>query len=252
VNNNPERELSVLIVDDERLAREKMRGLLGKHWNVRIAGEARNADEAEKMITETRPDLIFLDIQMPGGSGFDLLERLEDPPFVIFVTAYDRFAIRAFEVNALDYLVKPVDPGRLEGSLKRITSKTYAPGEMGGSLSQSDRVFLNTGKKNHFLPVMKIAAITADKNYTIVIDIKGMRYMVRFSLKDWERRLPENVFAVLDRSLIINRHHIQSWTTKSRGAEVFLAGISTPFCLGRTGYQRFKELVIAPLMENKS
>jgi len=252
VKNDPELELSVLIVDDERLAREKMRGLLRKHWNVRIAGEARNVDEAEKMIIETRPGLVFLDIQMPGGSGFDLLERLEDPPFIVFVTAYDQFAIRAFEVNALDYLVKPVDPERLERSLKRVTSKTHTSGEMGGALSYSDRVFLNTGRKISFISVTRIAAITADKNYTNVIDVKGVQYMVRSSLKDWERRLPEDVFVVLDRSLMINRHHIQSWTTRSRGAEVFLTGISTPFYLGRTGYQRFKKFVIVPLMEKKT
>jgi len=116
MKNEPGQELSVLIVDDERLAREKLRGLLKRHWNVRIAGEAKNSAEAEEMIREVRPDLVFLDIQMPGGSGFDLLERLEDPPFIVFVTAYDQFAIRAFEVNALDYLLKPVDPERLEGA----------------------------------------------------------------------------------------------------------------------------------------
>ncbi len=249
MKNVPEQEFSVLIVDDERLAREKLRELLKKHWNVRIAGEARNADEAETMITETRPDLVFLDIQMPGGSGFDLLERLEDPPFIVFVTAYDRFAIRAFEVNALDYLLKPVDPARLEEALKRATSKTHVPGKTGGAFSSSDRVFLSTGKKKFFLPITKIAAITADKNYTNVIDISGVRYMVRSSLRDWERRLPTDVFILLDRSLVINRNHIQSWKTRSRGAEVFLTGIATPFCLGRTGYQRFKERVIAPLVE---
>jgi len=251
VKNDPERELSVLIVDDERLAREKLRGLLKKHWNVRIAGEAKNADEAEKMIGEAQPDLVFLDIQMPGGSGFDLLERLEDPPFIVFVTAYDRFAIRAFEVNALDYLLKPVDPERLKGALGRAISKAHTPGEMGGALSHTDRVFLNTGKKSLFLPVTKIAAITADKNYTNVIDIKDMRYMVRSSLKDWERRLPKDIFVVLDRSLMINRNHIQSWKTGSRGAEVFLTGISAPFCLGRTGYQRFRDLAVAPFIEKK-
>jgi len=252
MKNNPEQELSVLIVDDERLAREQLRGLLKKHWNIRIAGEARNIDEAERMIADARPNLVFLDIQMPGGSGFDLLERLEDPPPVIFVTAYDTFAIRAFEVNALDYLVKPVDPERLEGSLRRVASKTHAPGEIGEALSYSDRVFLKTGKKNIFLPVMKIAAITADKNYTNVMDINGLRYMVRSSLRDWERRLPQDVFVVLDRSLMINRHHVQSWTIQSRGAEVFLTGIATPFYLGRTGYQRFKELVATLIIENKS
>ncbi|OPY75655.1 MAG: putative two-component response-regulatory protein YehT [Syntrophorhabdus sp. PtaU1.Bin058] len=155
-------------------------------------------------------------------------------------------------MNALDYLVKPVDPQRLEESLKRVRSKTHVPGEMGGMLSHSDRVFLNTGKKNLFLSVAKIAAITADKNYTNIMDVDGLRYMVRASLRDWEKRLPKDVFVVLDRSLMINRYHVQSWTIRSRGAEVFLTGIATPFYLGRTGYQRFKELVAAFIIENKS
>ena len=244
MNNNPERELSVLIVDDERLAREKMRGLLRKYWNVRIAGEARNADEAEKMITETRPDLIFLDIQMPGGSGFDLLERLEDPPFVIFVTAYDRFAIRAFEVNALDYLVKPVDPERLEGSLKRILSKTKTEEKNTIRFSYPDRVFLKTGKNIRFVPITDIAAIVAERNYTHVVTIKSRKYTVHFPFSYWVRRLPEDVFVVLDRSLMINRHHIQSWATKSRTAELYLVGVSTPFYLRRAAYQRFKAMKV--------
>ncbi|HOE17524.1 MAG TPA: response regulator [Syntrophorhabdaceae bacterium] len=246
MKSEPERELSVLIVDDERLAREKLRGLLKTHWNVRVAGEARNAKEAEEMIREAQPDLVFLDIQMPGSSGFDLLERLEDPPFIVFVTAYDQFAIRAFEVNALDYLLKPVDPERLERALGRILSHTYTPGETGGLLGHTDRVFLNTGKKNLFLPVAKIVAVTADKNYTNVIDTRGVRYMVRSSFGDWQKRLPRDIFVVLDRSLMINRDYVQSWSIQSRGAEIFLAGIATPFSLGRAGYQRFKEFVIAP------
>jgi len=244
VKNDPERELSVLIVDDERLAREKLRGLLKKHWNVRIAGEAKNAAEAEEMIREEQPDLVFLDIQMPGGSGFDLLERLEDPPFIVFVTAYDRFAIRAFEVNALDYLVKPVDPGRLKGALGRITYRTKKQVSNASLFYSSDRVFLKTGKKVQFVSLLDIAAIVADKNYTHVMTIKGKKYIVHFPFNYWERRLPKDVFIVLDRSLMINMHHIQSWTIQSRTAELYLVGVSTPFYLKRAAYQRFKALKV--------
>ena len=242
MKNDPERELSVLIVDDERLAREKLRGLLKKHWNVRIAGEARNADEAEEMIREAQPDLVFLDIQMPGGSGFDLLERLEDPPFIVFVTAYDRFAIRAFEVNALDYLLKPVDPERLKGALGRITYRTKKQVSNASLFYSSDRVFLKTGKKVQFVSLLDIAAIVAEKNYTHVMTIKGKRYIVHFPFHYWERRLPKDIFVVLDRSLMINRNHIQSWKTGSRNAELSLTGIRTPFYLGRSAYQRFKAM----------
>ncbi|HOE16262.1 MAG TPA: response regulator transcription factor [Syntrophorhabdaceae bacterium] len=242
MKSEPERKLSVLIVDDERLAREKLRGLLKTHWNVRVAGEAKNADEAEKMIRAEQPDLVFLDIQMPGGSGFDLLERLEDPPFIVFVTAYDQFAIRAFEVNALDYLLKPVDPEQLERALGRITYRTKKQVSNASLFCSSDRVFLKTGKKVQFVPLLDIAAIVAEKNYTHVMTIKGKRYIVHFPFIYWEKRLPKDVFVVLDRSLMINRNHIQSWKTESRNAELFLAGIRTPFHLGRAAYQRFKAM----------
>jgi two-component system LytT family response regulator len=252
MKNDPEQELSVLIVDDERLAREKLRGLLKKHWNVRIAGEARNADEAEKMIAEIRPDLVFLDIQMPGGSGFDLLERLEDPPFIVFVTAYDRFAIRAFEVNALDYLLKPVDPERLEKALRRMAYRTKKEENSDIHFFPSDRVFLKTGNKVQFIQLGDIAAIVAEGNYTHVMTIRGKKYIVHFPLNYWEKRLPKDIFVVLSRSLIINRHHIQSWSSKARNAELYLVGIRTPFYLGRAAYQRFKALKVTTYISRQS
>lgn len=114
-----EREIRVLIVDDERLARVNLRGLLGEHHYVRIAGEARNITEARQILKETPIDLIFLDIQMPGGSGFDLVETLEHRPHVVFVTAHDHYATQASASQALDFLLKPVDPDRLGESLQK-------------------------------------------------------------------------------------------------------------------------------------
>jgi two-component system LytT family response regulator len=243
MERTPEKRLRVLIVDDERLARENLADLLKGHPRVEIAGEARNAAEAEEKISLERPDLLFLDIQMPGGSGFDLLERLEDPPPVVFVTAYDQFAIRAFRVNALDYLLKPVDPDRLGDALKRATGRPGGPATPENSLSSTDRVFLSTGKRSLFLPVMEIAAITSDGNYTHVIDVRGKRHMVRTPLRIWEKRLPGDVFVTLDRSLMINRRHVRSWTVRSRKAEVRLAGVPAPFSLGRAAYRRFRECI---------
>jgi len=112
--------MKVLIIDDERLARVELRRLLGAHPEVEVAGEARNASEAEAMISDLAPELLFLDIQMPGATGFDLLAKLEDAPQVIFTTAYDEYAVRAFEVNALDYLMKPIVPERLAAALERV------------------------------------------------------------------------------------------------------------------------------------
>ena len=117
-----EREVRVLIVDDERLARVNLRGLLGEHPYVRIVGEARNIAEARQILDETPVDLIFLDIQMPGGSGFDLLEALKRRPYVVFVTAHDHYVTQASASQALDFLLKPVDPDRLGESLQKALS----------------------------------------------------------------------------------------------------------------------------------
>jgi two-component system LytT family response regulator len=117
-----EREVRVLIVDDERLARVNLRGLLGEHPYVRIVGEARNIAEARQVLKEAPVDLIFLDIQMPGGSGFDLVETLEHRPHVVFVTAHDHYATHASASQALDFLLKPVDPDRLDESLHKVLS----------------------------------------------------------------------------------------------------------------------------------
>lgn len=245
-------ELHVVIVDDELLARERLKKLLKKYWYIRLAGEAEDIFEAERKIQKSNPDLIFLDIQMPGGSGFDLLDRLENPPpRVIFVTAFDQFAIRAFKVNALDYLLKPIDELRLEESLKRAFTIPAAPENTGGPLSITDQVFLNTGRKKLFFPVSNIAAISTDGNYTSIINLKGKRFMVRVSLKDWERRLPGDVFAILDRTLMINKRQVRSWTSQLRHAEILIADIPEAFRLGRAAYQRFKEVVIYPLAHNK-
>ncbi|HPX10910.1 MAG TPA: response regulator transcription factor [Syntrophales bacterium] len=239
----PEKSVRVFIVDDERPARENLADLLKRHPGVEIAGEARNAAEAKEKISRERPDLLFLDIQMPGGSGFDLLERLEDPPPVVFVTAHDQFAIRAFQVNALDYLLKPVDPDRLGEALRRAGDRSRGSAGPENALSPGDRVFLNTGKQSLFLPVMEIAAIASEGNYTHVIDVRGKRHMVRSPLWIWEKRLPGDFFVTLDRSLMINLRHVRSWTARLRKAEVRLAGVPAPFALGRAAYRRFRERV---------
>src|SRR6187455_901623 len=118
--------MRALIVDDERLARKELMKLLEEHPSIEIVGEAMNADEAEKMIEELNPDLLFLDIQMPGRTGFQLLESLDSAPLVVFTTAYDEFAIKAFEVNALDYLLKPIQPERLSEAISKLADKERA------------------------------------------------------------------------------------------------------------------------------
>ena len=131
--------MTALIVDDERLARLELRRLLAAHPEVEIVGEERNAEEALELAPNLAPDVLFLDIQMPGMTGFDLLERLEDVPQVIFTTAYDAYALKAFEVNALDYLLKPIAPARLEAALAKVR---IAPRQ-----ERLERVFVRDGER---------------------------------------------------------------------------------------------------------
>jgi len=236
--------LRTLIVDDERLARENLRSLLAAHEEIIVTGEARRAEEARRMIIDQLPDLVFLDIQMPGGSGFDLLSRLEFPPPIIFVTAFDNYAIRAFEVNALDYLLKPVEPERLARAIDRVKQRDARASEAGGLLCGTDRVFLDTGRQALFLAVADIAAIRAEGNYTQVITAEGLSYLVRVPLNQWEIRLPAEVFVLLDRSLLVNRSQLRRYVVHTRRAELYLGDIAQPFILGRQGLRRFKEKIL--------
>ena len=134
--------MNALIVDDERLARKEMVSLLSEHPHIEIVGEAINADDAFAKIKELKPDLLFLDIEMPGKSGFDLLEMLDSVPKVIFTTAYDEYALKAFEVNALDYVLKPIQPERLNDALKKL-SKNKEEDEPAKAATQKDKLGLN-------------------------------------------------------------------------------------------------------------
>ena len=142
--------MKALIIDDERLARKELHTLLSAYNHVEVVGEAANADEAERMITELRPQLLFLDVQMPGRNGFELLESLDPAPHVIFVTAFDEHAIQAFQVNARDYVLKPVEPKRLEAALAKLPSRgaDLPQREM---LRADDQIFLRDNEKCWFV-----------------------------------------------------------------------------------------------------
>jgi len=184
-----------LIVDDERLARLELRRLLAAHPDVEIAGEARHAEEALELIPKLNPDLLFLDIQMPGMTGFELLERLEDVPQVIFTTAYDSYAIQAFEVNALDYLLKPIAPPRLAAALAKVRPAAK-PGRLG-------RVFIRDGDRCWIVRVPDIFLLESEGNYTRVW-FAAERPLIRRSLNALEADLDADEFFRSSRKQIIN------------------------------------------------
>lgn len=197
--------LTALVIDDERLARKELISLLQAFPRIRVVGEADSVESALSAIKRTGPDILFLDIQMPRKSGFDLLNEIAFDGRIIFVTAYDEYAIRAFEVNALDYLLKPVSPERLELTLQRLAEQK-PPHSIPSSrkLRYDDSLFLLLGTRMVFLRISQVIAITAEKDYTMVFLPNAKSGLTGKSMKEWEDRLPESHFTRIHRSAIIN------------------------------------------------
>ncbi len=209
--------MRALIIDDERPARAEMKRLLKPHTEIEIVGETSNSADALQLISKLSPDLLFLDVQLQGDTGFDLLAQLTAPlPKVIFTTAYDEFALRAFEVNALDYLLKPVEPVRLKEALQRAIKPPHSEhSEMDGEtkFTENDRVFIREDDRCWFLPVRDIRLLESEGNYTRIhfADKKPLLYR---SLNALEERLPGAFFFRANRSQIINVtliENIENW-----------------------------------------
>jgi two-component system LytT family response regulator len=227
-------DLRALIVDDERLARRELRALLEEHGGLTVAGEAGSADEAAALIREVRPDVIFLDIQMPGATGFDLLERVEVTADLIFVTAFDEYALRAFEVNALDYLLKPVAPERLARALERLARGGRREKTPLRKLEYDDRLFLDTGGHSRFVKVSSIVLVAAAADYSEVFTEDGRRALVQKPLREWEARLPSKHFLRVRRSTIINLEHVErveNWFNRSY--RIHLRQLKEPVAVSR-------------------
>ena len=191
--------MRALIIDDERLARAELRRLLAAHPEIEIAGEAQNGEEALELIGKLAPALLFLDIQMPGLGGFDLLERLEDMPQVIFTTAYDRYAIQAFEVSALDYLLKPIAPARLAAALAKVRPRQDAA----PIARPMERVFVRDGDRCWIVNVAEIFLLESEGNYTRVC-FGAERPLIRRSLNVMEEQLDPALFFRANRQQIVN------------------------------------------------
>jgi len=233
---------NVLVVDDERLARKDLIALLGAYDNIKVVGEADDVPSAAKAIEKLSPDVIFLDIQMPGQSGFDLLEKADVEAHVIFVTAYDEYAIRAFEVNALDYLLKPVSTDRLAKALEKLELHEQEIPMKARRLNHDDRLFLMLGKHFKFLTVNRILTISAAGDYSEVLTSDGHRGLTLKSMKEWETRLPPQHFIRIHRSTIINMEYVdrvEEWFNFS--FKVFLKGVEEPYLISRRYATRLKD-----------
>jgi two-component system LytT family response regulator len=199
--------MKAVIIDDEPPARRELRRLLNEFAWVEVVGEAGNVDQAEEMIGSLAPDLLFLDIQMPGGSGFDLLTRLEDVPQVIFTTAYDQHAVRAFEVDALDYLLKPIDPARLAEALGRAKVAQAARTPQQGTVLE--QIFVRDGSRCWFVPLREVRLLASEGNY-IRLSWGKQKPLLGRALAALERRLDPNRFFRANRQQIINLDFIEN------------------------------------------
>lgn len=200
--------MRAIIVDDERLARKELMTLLEEHPMIEIIGEAMNAEEAVPMINDLNPDLLFLDIQMPGKTGFELLEMLDAVPLVVFTTAYDEFALKAFEVNALDYLLKPIQAERLAETVSKLAEKERAKTAAirgGGEkkLGLNDQVFVKDGDRCWFVALNNVRLFESDGNY-IKVYFDNNKPMIHKSLNALDEKLDERAFFRASRKHIVN------------------------------------------------
>ena len=211
--------MKTIIVDDERLARQELKNMLVPFDELEIIGEAANADEAIELIQNLNPELIFLDVQMPGKDGFEMLQELNAVPKVVFVTAYDEYALKAFEVNAMDYLVKPVQPERLKDAIRKILEDYDKENRSGknkpnrDNLTCEDQVFVKDGDKCWFVKLSDIRMFESDGNY-VKVYFHNFRPLIHKSLNALEEKLDGNEFFRASRKYIINLRwveNIESW-----------------------------------------
>ena len=205
-------KIRAVIVEDSRLARNELKELIKLHKDIELIGEAENVDDGAALIESESPDLLFLDINMPEKDGFDLLEMLDDVPITVFTTAYDEYAIKSFEYNALDYLLKPVSNKRFDMALEKVRTKMKSREEASSSskkLTESRQIFIKAGASCWLVKIGDISLFEIVGNYTRVFfdEKKPMLYK---SLNQVEEKLPEDSFFRANRQQIVNINYIQN------------------------------------------
>lgn len=236
--------LRVALIDDEPLARQRLRHLLKAHPGATIIGEAEDRDSAMKLLRREEIDAVFLDIEMPGASGFELLRDLERPPKAIIVTAHARHAIQAFEIEAIDCILKPVQSKRFAQAIRRIESACLPGGEgrTDPPYSADDRICLQTPQRTLVVRLSSIPLLQADGDFTRVFVKDSAPLMICKAIAHYEKLLPSPPFLRVDRSLIIHIEAIIRIDRKSRDeAVVFLEGIPESVTLGRAAQARIRE-----------
>ncbi len=239
--------MKVIIVDDERLSRQELKKLLSAYPDVEVIAECANAEEGKKRIEELKPDLVFLDVEMPDKTGFDMLNEISAIPDVVFISAYDEYALKAFEVHALDYLLKPIEPERLSECIKKYQVKedkenqiTYtSPAER---LSETSRVFMKDGENCWFVPIKDIYAFESLGNY-VKVHLGTSTPIVFNSLNALETRLPSSMFFRANRKFIINLYYIDKISTWVNNGFMLKLSNGMDIDMSRRQSVKFKEVM---------
>ncbi len=240
--------MRTIIIDDERLAREELKSMLAKFDFLEIVAEAKNPEEGIQKIKEYEPDLVFLDIQMPGMNGFEMLQKLDEIPKVIFVSAFDEFALKAFDVNALDYLLKPIDPTRLSDTLQKLqqpeedfsTKLNGNDARKDKILTKGDKIFIKDGDKCWYVDIDTVRIFESDGNY-VKVYFDRFRPLILRSLNSLEERLDPKHFFRANRKFIINLNWISSIENWFNGGLLVTLKEGEKIEISRRQAIRFKE-----------
>ncbi len=234
--------LKAIIVDDEPLAREDLKALLKDYDEIEVIYEASTVNEAEEYLKNNKCNLVFLDIQMPGKTGLELVKSIPVQTKIIFVTAYDEHAIKAFELDAIDYLLKPVNKKRFEITLQKITDRTKFIPKSFEKLSHEDTLFLMLNNSYKFIKISDIYKLNSAGNYSEIFCKNGIKGLILKNLKEWEERLPDNKFIRIHKNTIVNLEfieRIEEWFNSS--FKVYLKGESEPHIMSRRYASKLKE-----------
>ena len=244
-------KIRTVIIEDEELARQLLRELLRRHPEVEIVGECANGFDAVKVVPEIKPDLLFLDIQMPKLDGFEVLELVGHDMAVIFVTAYDQHALRAFEVHAVDYLLKPVVPERFEAALERAKERLRsrmlpAPTELAATARKpgefAERIVVKDGTRVQIIPIAKLDYAEAQDDY-ISLASQGKKYLKQQTISSLEASLDPKNFLRIHRSYLVNVERVSKLEPYTKDSHIVILNDGTRLPVSRSGYGRLKTLL---------
>lgn len=241
--------LKALLIDDEPLACDLVEEYLQDYAEVEVLGRCHDGFEGLKAINEHKPDLVFLDVQMPKISGFEMLELLDEPPAVIFATAFDEYAIQAFEQNAVDYLLKPFSKERFDKAVKKFLDRKETSvenvkkvAEEATQVTNQNRVVLKDGARIRIIPVKDISRLEADDDYVKIFTAQG-NFMKKKTLTHFEKTLNKDVFVRVHRSHLVNVSHISRIDPYEKNSHIALLKDDTRVPVSRSGYQLLKEVL---------